>query len=38
MVRSTHAFATLLALAVPATSFAAAPPQSFKGEYTVSYL
>ncbi|RWE71563.1 DUF3108 domain-containing protein [Mesorhizobium sp.] len=38
MLRPSHAFATLLALAVPATSFAAPSPQSFKGEYTVSYL
>lgn len=37
MLRLSHAFATLFAVAVPATSFAAAP-QSFKGEYTVSYL
>ncbi|MGT2464672.1 DUF3108 domain-containing protein [Mesorhizobium atlanticum] len=38
MLRPSHAFAALLALAVPATSFAATAPQSFKGEYTVSYL
>jgi Protein of unknown function (DUF3108) len=38
MLRPSHAFAALLAVAVPATSFAAAAPQSFKGEYTVSYL
>ncbi len=39
MLRPSHAFAALLAVAVPATGFAAAPaPQSFKGEYTVSYL
>ncbi|UCI10113.1 DUF3108 domain-containing protein [Mesorhizobium sp. B1-1-8] len=38
MLRPSHAFAVLLAVAVPTTGFAAASPQSFKGEYTVSFL
>ncbi|SFP25275.1 Protein of unknown function [Mesorhizobium sp. NFR06] len=38
MLRPCHALATLIAASVPATSFAAASPQSFKGEYTVSFL
>ncbi|TPN76859.1 DUF3108 domain-containing protein [Mesorhizobium sp. CU2] len=37
MLRPSHALAALLAAAAPATSFAASP-QSFKGEYTVSFL
>ena len=37
MLRPSHAFATLIAFAVPTTGFAAAP-QAFKGEYTVSFL
>ncbi|TIS15156.1 MAG: DUF3108 domain-containing protein, partial [Mesorhizobium sp.] len=38
MLRPSQALAALLAVAVPTTAFAAASPQSFKGEYTVSFL
>ncbi|TIX09924.1 MAG: DUF3108 domain-containing protein, partial [Mesorhizobium sp.] len=38
MLRLPYAFAGLLAVALPTASFAAAAPQSFKGEYTVSFL
>ncbi|TIT73130.1 MAG: DUF3108 domain-containing protein, partial [Mesorhizobium sp.] len=38
MLRSSQAFAALLAVIVPTSGFAAASPQSFKGEYTVSFL
>ncbi|MDX8518554.1 DUF3108 domain-containing protein [Mesorhizobium dulcispinae] len=38
MLRSSQALAALLAVTVPTTGFAAASPQSFKGEYTVSFL
>src|SRR5262245_44643510 len=37
MLRSSHAMVALLAVALPTASSAAAP-QSFKGEYTVSFL
>lgn len=38
VLRLSYAFACLLAVALPTASFAAAAPQSFKGEYTVSFL
>lgn len=38
MLRPSRAIVALLALAVPTTGFAAASPQAFKGEYTVSFL
>jgi len=38
MFRPLHAIAALLAIGMPTTGFAAASPQSFKGEYTVSFL
>ncbi|RUZ13794.1 DUF3108 domain-containing protein, partial [Mesorhizobium sp. M7A.F.Ca.CA.001.09.1.1] len=37
MLRSSHAFAAMLAAALPSAA-SAASPQSFKGEYTVSFL
>lgn len=38
MFRLSHAIATVLVVALPGASFAAASPQAFKGEYTVSFL
>ncbi|AZO21465.1 MULTISPECIES: DUF3108 domain-containing protein [unclassified Mesorhizobium] len=38
MLRPSRAIVALFALTVPTTSFAAASPQAFKGEYTVSFL
>ncbi|TGP53864.1 DUF3108 domain-containing protein [bacterium M00.F.Ca.ET.230.01.1.1] len=38
MLCRSHVLASLLAVTAPASSFAASSPQSFKGEYTVSFL
>ncbi|RUT82599.1 DUF3108 domain-containing protein, partial [Mesorhizobium sp. M7A.T.Ca.US.000.02.2.1] len=37
MLRSPHALVAMLAIALPSAA-SAASPQSFKGEYTVSFL